>query len=197
MTEIGSLTVEDVNRRGGLYVLETEVIAEIVQPETYEPVAPGEQGELLVTNLGRIGSPVIRYRTGDLVRAIQNEPDNPIQLMWLEGGILGRADDMVTIRGNNVFPSSVEAILREFDDVAEFRIHIETRREMNHLRVEVEPAESRSTGLDEFEHEIRRTLANRLGFQCELSLVPVGALPRFEMKGRRLHREAPTTPGGE
>ncbi len=187
MTEIGSLTVEDVDRPGGLYVLETEVIAEIVQPETYEPVAPGEQGELLVTNLGRIGSPVIRYRTGDLVRAVQPDSGAENQLMWLEGGILGRADDMVTVRGNNVFPSSIEAILREFNDVAEFRIHVETKREMNHLRIEVEPAESR-LGLDEFEQEIRRTLSNRLGFQCELKLVAVGSLPRFEMKGRRLHR---------
>jgi phenylacetate-CoA ligase len=189
MTEIGSPGVEAVDRPGGLYVLETEFIAEVVTPETYEPVEPGEQGELLITNLGRIGSPVIRYRTGDLVRAEVSAESNEVQLMWLEGGILGRADDMVTVRGNNVFPSSIEAILREFDDVAEFRINIETRREMNHLRIEVEPSESRQDGLDDLEQEIRKRLRNRLGFQCDLRLVDHGALPRFEMKGRRLHRQ--------
>lgn len=188
MTEIGSPGVESVDRPGGLYLLETECIAEIVSPGTWEPVEPGEQGELLITNLGRIGSPVLRYRTGDLVRALPRADSDPIQLTWLEGGILGRADDMVTIRGNNVFPSSIEAILREFDDVAEFRICIETRREMNHLRVEVEPAASRRDALEDFEDEIRRRLANRLGFKCDLSLVECGSLPRFEMKGRRLHR---------
>ena len=110
-------------------------------------------------------------------------------LTWLDGGILGRADDMVTVRGNNVFPSSIEAILREFDDVAEFRINIETKREMNHLSIEVEPTESRTDGLDDLEEEIRKRLKNRLGFQCDLQLVQHGALPRFEMKGRRLHRK--------
>ena len=158
-------------------------------PGTFEPVEPGQQGELLVTNLGREGSPVIRYRTGDLVRAAPRESGDRVQLLWLDGGILGRADDMVTIRGNNVFPSSVEAILREFDDVAEFRIHIETRREMNHLRLEVEPAATRTAGLDELESEIKRRLRTRLGFQCDLQLVECGSLPRFEMKGRRLQRD--------
>ncbi|MFK7820046.1 MAG: phenylacetate--CoA ligase family protein, partial [Planctomycetaceae bacterium] len=189
MTEIGSPGVEAVDRPGGLYLLETEFIAEIVVPETYEPVEPGQQGELLITNLGRVGSPVIRYRTGDLVKAAVPDDSDEIQLMWLEGGILGRADDMVTVRGNNVFPSSIEAILREFDEVAEFRINIETQREMNHLRIEVEPVESRRDGLDELEQEIRKRLTNRLGFHCDLKLVDHGALPRFEMKGRRLHRQ--------
>ncbi len=188
MTEIGSLTVEAANRPGGLYVLETEVIAEIVQPETYEPVSASEEGELLVTNLGRVGSPVIRYRTGDLVRAVVPDAGAENQLMWLDGGILGRADDMVTVRGNNVFPSSIEAILREFDDVAEFRVNVLTKREMNHLSIEVEPTASRTTELGQLEQEIRKRLTNRLGFQCDLRLVEPGVLPRFEMKGRRLNR---------
>lgn len=188
MTEIGSPGVEAADRPGGLYLLETEFIAEVVAPETYEPVPTGEQGELLITNLGRVGSPVIRYRTGDLVQAKPLDAAAPIQLTWLEGGIVGRVDDMVTVRGNNLFPSSIEAILREFDDVAEFRINIETRREMNHLSIEVEPAEACGDGLDELEQEIRKRLKNRLGFQCDLRLVEIGSLPRFEMKGRRLHR---------
>lgn len=187
MTEIGSPAVEAVDRPGGVYILETECIAEIVTPGTFEPIAAGETGELLITNLGRTASPVIRYRTGDLVRAAPPDPAAEIQLTWLDGGILGRADDMVTVRGNNVFPSGIEAILREFDDIAEFRIHIETSRAMNHLRLEIEPS-PQTANTSEFLATVRKTLRTRLGFDCETSLVPVGSLPRFEMKGRRVER---------
>ncbi|MFN9975444.1 MAG: phenylacetate--CoA ligase family protein, partial [Phycisphaerae bacterium] len=103
---------------------ETECIAEIVHPETLQPVNHGEIGELVITNLGRIGSPLIRYRTRDLVRASVAEDPAGRKLTWLEGGILGRSDDMVIVRGNNVFPSSIEAVVREFAEVAEYRIDV-------------------------------------------------------------------------
>lgn len=103
MTEIGALGVESVEYAEGLYLLETECIAEIVDTETSEPVEAGETGELVITNLGRWGSPVIRYRTGDLVREDLSASPDDICLKRLKGGVLGRADDMMTIRGNNVF----------------------------------------------------------------------------------------------
>lgn len=197
MTEIASLGVESADRPGGMYLLETEMIAEIVDPETLEPVPPGEVGELLVTNLGRIGSPLIRYRTRDLVRAATETDPSGRQLLWLPGGILGRSDDMVTVRGNNVFPSSVEAVLREIDDVAEFRIDVKTVRAMHELCITVEPtaaAESRTADVQEM---VRDALRNRLGFACEVRLAAAGELPRFELKGRRFHRQADKSEGGE
>lgn len=187
MTEIGALAVECIEQPGGLHVLETECIAEIVDPRTGAPVPAGQVGELVVTNLGRLGSPLIRYRTGDLVRADTKPCPCGRELLRLEGGILGRADDMVTIRGNNVFPSSLEAILRSFADVAEYRIEVQTRRAMQHLRIEVEPAESADPS--DVVRRVGREIRDRLNFQAEVVAVPLGSLPRFELKGRRFFRQ--------
>ena len=189
MTEIASLGVESEDRPGGMYLLETEVIAEIVDPETLEPVPHGETGELLITNLGRVGSPLIRYRTRDLVRAGTAEDPAGRQLLWLEGGILGRSDDMVTIRGNNVFPSSIEAVLRELEEVAEFRIDVQTVREMHELCITVEPTPDAADRLESVQDAAARALKQRLGFGCQVQGAEVGELPRFELKGRRFHRE--------
>ncbi len=188
MTEIGSLGTESVDRSGGMYILETEAIAEIVDPETLQPVATGEIGELLITNLGRAGSPLIRYRTRDLVQAGPDDDPAGRQLLWLNGGILGRSDDMVTVRGNNVFPSSVEAILREIDDVAEFRIDVQTVRSMHELTITVEPTSAESGDLLD---RVKAALRQRLGFGCKVGLAEPGSLPRFELKGRRFHRDEP------
>ncbi|MFV0444894.1 MAG: phenylacetate--CoA ligase family protein [Planctomycetaceae bacterium] len=192
MTDIGALGIEPKNAPGGLTILETECIAEIVNPETGEAVPRGEMGELIITNLGRIGQPVIRYRTGDLVRASKEPCPSGLSLLRLEGGILGRADDMVTIRGNNVFPSSVEAILREFEDITEYRIIVQTKREMPHLKVEIEPSPGCAQSdiiLQSLLGAVNRQIKDRLNFQAEIVPVPVESLPRFEMKGRRFVRE--------
>lgn len=187
MTELGSLATAAAGDRAGLYVLEAECVAEIVDPETLRPVLAGGLGELIVTNLGRLGSPLIRYRTGDLVRASTSPSPVCLELLRLEGGILGRSDDMVTIRGNNVFPSSVESVVREFPEVAEFRVVIRTIRAMKHLRLELEPA-SESAAAD-LPVRVGRAIKDRLNFTAEVACVPCGTLPRFELKGRRLVRE--------
>lgn len=188
MTEIASLGVESADRPGGMFLLETETIAEIVDPETLAPVETGQIGELLITNLGRIGSPLIRYRTRDLVQASTDVDPAGRQLLWLQGGILGRSDDMVTIRGNNVFPSSVEAVLREIEDVAEFRIDVNTVRSMHELCITVEPASAATVATEKLQQIVRDALRSRLGFSCEVQIAGIGELPRFELKGRRFHR---------
>lgn len=189
MTDIGSLGVEPHDAPGGMLILETECIAEIVDADG-NPVEPGNEGELVITNLGRIGQPVIRYKTGDRVLAATEPCPSGCELLRLEGGILGRVDDMVTIRGNNVFPSSIEAILREFEGIAEYRINVETRKSMPHLRIEIEPtpeiaaADATILLID----QVSATLRKRLNFQAEVVPVGIDALPRFEMKGRRFVR---------
>jgi phenylacetate-CoA ligase len=191
MTEIGALGVESVEYAEGLYLLETECIAEIVDTETSEPVEAGETGELVITNLGRWGSPVIRYRTGDLVREDLSASPDDICLKRLKGGVLGRADDMMTIRGNNVFPSSIDAIVREFDQVAEYRMHFTTKREMNHLKIEIEPIAA-LTGTDDEQQllsDINRAIKDRMNFQAEIVAVEPESLPRFELKGRRFVKD--------
>jgi phenylacetate-CoA ligase len=191
MTDIGALGIEPEGASGGLSILETECIAEIINPETTAPVPRGELGELVITNLGRHGQPVIRYRTGDLVRASASPCPSGLELLRLEGGILGRADDMVTIRGNNVFPSSIEAILREHAEIVEYRIVVTTLRAMPHLKIEIEPTAAccdSSTTTAELLGRVERAIKDRLNFQAEIVSVPVESLPRFEMKGRRIVR---------
>lgn len=188
MTDLGSLGVEPFAAPGGLLILETECIAEILHPESLQEVRPGELGELVITNLGRWGQPVVRYRTGDLVRQSTTPCPSGYDLLRLEGGILGRVDDMVTIRGNNVFPSSLDAILREFDEIAEYRVTVVTRRSMPHLTVELEPAApvaERDECVRELIGRVQRSIKDRLNFQAEVTPVATGTLPRFELKGRR------------
>ena len=191
MTDIGSLGIESIEDPASLLVLETECIAEIVDPETFKPVDPGEQGELLITNLGRHGMPVIRFRTGDIVQAATSPNKCGCQLLRLDGGILGRADDMFTIRGNNVFPSSVEAVLREFTEVAEFRMTVREKDSMQHLVIEIEPnteLQHRDT-VSALLAKIGKTVRDRLNFHAEIVAVEPETLPRFELKGKRFHRE--------
>jgi phenylacetate-CoA ligase len=186
MTEVGPLAVECRENPGGLHLLETECIAEILDPTTQQAVAPGRQGELVITNLGRIGSPLFRYRTGDLVVADPDPCPCGRHLLRLAGGILGRLDDMVTIRGNNVFPSSIEGILREFPQIAEYRIDVETRRAMQHIKITIEPhaGDQSATLLD----DVGRAIRDRLHFQAEVIVAAPGSLPRFELKSRRFFR---------
>lgn len=196
MTELGPLAIESFDCPGGMFVLETECIAEIVNPATGAGVPAGEEGELVVTNLGRTGSPLIRYRTGDRVRAGTPPPAAPAStrqtpaapFLFLDGGILGRVDDMITIRGNNLYPSALEDIIRQFSDVAEYRIELRTVKAMQHLKIEIEPVASMSSAATGLASRIGDTIRDRWNFQVEVVAVSPGVLPRFEMKGKRFVR---------
>jgi phenylacetate-CoA ligase len=176
-TEVGPWGYADQSRRG-VHVLETEFIAEFHSVETGRPAAEGELSELVLTNLGRIGSPVIRYRTGDLVRPVwQHQQQN--RFVLIDGGVVGRTDDMLIIRGVNIFPSAVEQIVRSFPEVLEFRMILTKADEMDQLAVEVEDKLD-SPG------RIAEELQLRLGLKVDVRLVTLGTLPRFEGKGMRL-----------
>ena len=116
-SEIGAHSFECTEQPGGIHVNESEFIVEVVDPKTLEPVPEGEEGELILTNLSRIGFPIIRYRTGALVRLNQASCACGRTFARFEGGVLGRADDMVVIRGVNVFPSAVENLVRRCDAI--------------------------------------------------------------------------------
>lgn len=186
MTEIGPLATESDDDPGTLTVNESACIAEIVDPASGLPSADG-RGELVITNLGRTGSPVLRYRTGDLVQADLSPHPSGRTWLRLRGGILGRTDDMLIIRGNNVFPSSIEAIVQGFPDVAEHRIVVTRHREMPHIRLELEPHPQVDTA--SLAERMAAAIKQQLQFQAQVELVPCGTLPRFEMKAKRLIRE--------
>ena len=188
MTELGPMAVECAEAPGGMHVLESECIAEVVNTETLDPVAAGEQGELLITTLRRTGSPLLRYRTGDLVVADPEPCACGRALLRLKGGILGRSDEMITVRGNNVFPASIEAVIRGVDGVAEFRVLLGSERAMDRLRVEVEPGEG--AAVTAVTAGVAAAIRGAFNFGADVSAVAPGALPRFELKGRRFVRES-------
>jgi phenylacetate-CoA ligase len=144
----------------------------------------GRTGELVLTTLGRLGSPLLRYRTGDLVqRAAGPLCECGSCELALEGGILGRNDDMVVVRGVNVYPTAVENILRTCDGVAEYLVEIRNSRVLSELSIQVEPShEVEGTGLA---HRIEAALNSAFSLRIPVACVPRGTLPRFEMKARR------------
>jgi phenylacetate-CoA ligase len=182
MTEVGAYGYECAEQ-AGLHVNEAEFIAEVVDPVTG---APAPEGELVLTNLGRLGSPAIRYRTGDRVRLATGPCPCGRTFVRLAGGILGRLDDMLIVRGVNVFPSAIEGIVRRFPSVEEFQIEIFRTGELDEVRVlaEVDGAATARSLQDAFRAG--------LGIRLEVAAVPPRSLPRWELKARRVvRRDAP------
>lgn len=175
-TEIGPWGFGDAQGTG-LHVLESEFIAEFLALDSDEPAAEGELAQLVLTSLGRHGMPVIRYRTGDLVRPTwPTSGDN--RFVLLQGGVLGRFDDMLIVRGVNVFPSSIDQIMHSFPEVAEYRFTIRKRGAMDDMLVEVEDHLGQPA-------RIAKELLLRLGLKVEVQLAEPRSLPRVEGKGRR------------
>ena len=184
MTETGPVSYSCPVRPDVLHVMESAYIAEVISTDDGRPVPPGGTGELILTNLGRPGSPVLRYRTGDIVKRAEKCPCACGRYdLALEGGILGRTDDMVVVRGVNVYPSAVEDVLRSFG-VAEYRVEIRTDRSLPELSVQVEPAPGRLDGSD-LAYQLEAALNTALSLRIPVSCVHPGLLPRFEMKARR------------
>jgi phenylacetate-CoA ligase len=181
-TEIGPWGVGDLEG-GGLDVIETAFHPEFLAIETGRPAGPGELAELVLTTLGRSGAPVIRYRTGDVVRPVwtaeDERPGSACPWVRLEGGILGRADDMLVVRGVNIFPGAIDDIVRSFPEVVEHRLTVTTRESLDVLHLEIEDRLSDPT-------RVADELKLRLGLKVDVAAVPIGTLPRFEGKGRRL-----------
>jgi phenylacetate-CoA ligase len=186
MTEMGAYGFECVEVPGGMHVMETEFIAEVIDPATTAPLPDGQEGELVLTNLGRWGSPLIRYRTGDQARLIRDRCACGRWFARLEGGILGRVDDMLIVRGNNVFPSAVEGVIREFREVGEFNFVVDRPRSLAELEIRVEPVAGVEAA--DLAERIGDRVRDRLLFRPKVTIVPRGTLPRSEMKARRVVR---------
>ncbi|MEZ6089512.1 MAG: phenylacetate--CoA ligase family protein [Pirellulaceae bacterium] len=180
-TEIGPWGV-GTSDGGSLYVIESEFIAEFLL-EDGGPAAEGELSELVLTNLGRDGAPAIRYRTGDLVRPNWTHTD-ACRFVRLQGGVLGRADDMVVVRGVNIFPSSIEQVIRSFPELGEFRIRIRKSGAMDQIDLEIEDPLNDP-------QRISKRFETSIGLRTDITIVPAGSLPRFEAKAKRVVDERP------
>lgn len=175
-TEVGPWGYADAERRG-LHIIESEFITEFFSVKTGAPAGEGEMAHLVLTPLRRRGMPVIRYRTGDIVRPVWNDA-SANRFVLLDGGVIARADDMLIVRGVNIFPSAVDQVLRSFPEVVEYRVTVSKRGEMDELVVEVEDLLNQP-------RRIAEEFNVRLGLSVEVRTAEPLTLPRFEGKARR------------
>src|SRR5262249_38379314 len=168
-----------------MHIIEEEFIPEVIDPDTGRAARladSAQHGELVMTNLGRVGSPLIRYRTGDLVELVHGRCECGRTTRFIRGGVLGRADGMLVVRGVNVFPSAIENIIREFAAIDEFEVEVASERDMQELvvRIEVRDASDQETC-----QALATQIQRRLALRPRVGPAELGSLPRYEMKSRR------------
>jgi len=176
--------------RNGLHIAEDHFLVELVNPETLEPVQPGEIGEMVITTLTKEAFPIIRYRTRDLSRLIQ-EPCACGRTMRRMARVMGRTDDMLIIRGVNVFPQQIETVLFEIEGVApHYQIVIDRKGALDETTVNVEVSETmffdEMKKQAELKETIKKRLASELGISVEVKLVEKKKIARFEGKATRV-----------
>jgi phenylacetate-CoA ligase len=165
-----------------LYVDEERFLAELIDPATAETLSPspaGTRGELVLTSLARIGSPLLRYRTGDLVEMLPRTDATPTAL---RGGVLGRIDDMFVVRGVNVYPSAIENVVREIPEILEFRATVRRGTALTEIEIEIETPQCSGTSPAD---RLAALLHRRLALRVPVTAVADGTLPRWELKARR------------
>lgn len=185
-SEVGAFSFECELQPGGIHIIESEFLFEVIDPQTGKEVQAGDAGELVITNLGRPGFPVIRYRTGDLVRLNLAPCACGRTFVRFDGGLLGRSDDMVTIRGVNVYPTAIENVIRQFSAVDEFQVTVTAQQEMHHLEVTIEVIQGHNA--ENVRAHVEQAIYRALSLRPTVIVAEPGALARFEMKARRFRR---------
>lgn len=170
LTEVGPTAYQRSGEAGVLRIIESSYLAEIVDPQSG---APSDRGELILTTLGRTDTPLLRYRTGDLVQR-----DRALGGFALRGGVLGRVDDMIVVRGVNIYPSAVDAIVRTIAEIHEYRVQVRRAGALWDLSLEVEAPAAAA-------EQLERALTAAFSLRIPVRGVPAGSLPRPEMKARR------------
>jgi len=178
MTELGP-TGFSCSQRDGIHLIDSEFIFEVLDVDG----RPAGEGELVATNLGRWGMPLIRYRTGDRVKVSREPCPCGSPFMKVVGGIQGRVDEMFTVRGVNLYPSQVEDIVRRYPEVAEFVIERRRERQMDEVALLIEPA-----GDDFSTERLEADLRQALGVRLDCRIVARGTLPRSELKAKRIRQ---------
>ncbi|MBO7118085.1 MAG: phenylacetate--CoA ligase [Bacteroidales bacterium] len=176
--------------QNGMHIWEDYYIVEIVDPDTLEPVPDGEVGELVLTTLKREAMPLLRYRTRDLTRILPGECPCGRHHIRLDR-MKGRSDDMIILKGVNIFPIQIETILMQFKELAsDYLITMETKENNDAMTVEVEVADNLSFDdfgrLQNLEREITRQLRDEILITPKVRLVPKGSLPKSEGKAVRV-----------
>ncbi|MEM6455132.1 MAG: AMP-binding protein [Acidobacteriota bacterium] len=186
MTEVGPVSVADPARPDRLRLLEAAYLCEVIDPDDGAPIdAPGAIGELVLTPLGRVGMPLVRYRTGDLVRFAAPLPDDGPE-RHLDGGILSRVDDMLVVRGVNVYPAAVDRVVRATAGRAEYRVRVRRDGAMTEIAIDVEASpQATAVEADALAGQVEAALRRAFNLRMPTRALPHASLPRFEVKARR------------
>jgi phenylacetate-CoA ligase len=190
-TEISNFGFECIAQKG-THVVESMFLAEVIDPVTGKSLGPGQEGELVLTNLCCESMPLIRWRMGDIVKFDVKKCDCGRTSLRLDGGIIGRADDMFQFGGVNIFPSAIENFVRETKAFSnEYQVVAPKMGSGMHLKIRVEPASS-ALSKEEMDRAVRafkETFKFRIGVTPNVEVAKIGELPRFEGKARRVIRE--------
>jgi len=179
------VAAECVVARDGLHVQEDHFLIEVVDPESADPVDEGEDGELVFTTLLKEAQPLIRYRTGD-VGSVTTEPCACGRTMTRIADLHGRLDDMLIIRGVNLFPSNVEHLLLAVEEVGpHYRLFVDRAEQMDEVTVECEPAAA-GVDADALSQRLESLLREHTGIRIAVSVVEPGVVPRSEGKAVRV-----------
>ena len=185
-TEVGAWAFDCQADDGAIHLNELEFFFEVIDPQTGAAVDEGARGELVITTLGRAGMPVLRYRTGDLIELTTEPCACGRTLARIKGGVLGRADDMLTVRGVNIYPSMIDDLIRALPAIVEYEVEIRRISEMDDLLFKIEIDEGRPFA--EVEHDLLAAFRVQLNIRVSVALAPPGSLPRYEVKARRYKR---------
>lgn len=189
MTELGTICMFECSHQpGGMHVIDDHYIEEVINPETGDPVGYGKRGERVVTSFGRGMIPVLRYKTRDLVVKVPHDTCSCGRTFDVyEGGIQGRVDDMLLIRGTNVYPRAIESIVRSFDSIDEFQILVETVNNVDELTVRVEMKPDSGISFADICGELQEDLKEHHEMlRMNVAEAEHGSLPRFELKAKRV-----------
>ncbi len=185
-TEVGAWAFDCQEPNGCIHLNELEFIFEVVEPDGGRPVPDGERGEVVITNLGRLGMPVLRYRTGDLVERVLEPCGCGRTLARIRGGVLGRADDMLIVRGVNMYPSAIDNLVRAVPQIVEYEVEIRGSGGSDDILIKLETAEEAS--FDDVKSALLAGFRSQFNIRVEIQEAARESLPRYELKSRRYKR---------
>ena len=185
-TEVGGWAFGCQAQTGAIHLNELEFIFEVINPETGDTVDEGVSGEVVITTLNRPGMPVLRYRTGDLVELVTEPCDCGRSLARIKGGVRGRADDMLIVRGVNLYPAAIDDLVRALPAIVEYEVEIRRVADMDDLLLKIEVDDR-----EPFAQTAQAVLAAfraHLNIRVSVEYAAPGSLPRYEFKARRYKR---------
>jgi phenylacetate-CoA ligase len=186
-TEVGAWAFGCQAQTGAIHLNEAEFIFEVIDPGSGKAPGENQRGELVITNLGRAGMPVLRYRTGDLVEMTNERCACGRGFASIKGGVIGRADDMMIVRGVNLYPSAIDDLIRGLPHVVEYEVNVRRVQGMDDLLIKIEAAETSS--FQEASLLLSQSFRRQFNVRVSIEQAAPGSLPRYEFKARRFKRK--------